>query len=196
MRPAYSHPVVAFLIDLVLLGAVLTFVDSLFSFEDRIANLVSAVGALVLSITIPAIYHASFASRTLFLTPGELATGGWIVHGEKRWMNPYSISRVTLFVVFFALVFVNAPPSALGAARTLAVTFAMSACIVAVGRGYAWGLLGPMLYRTALVAQEIVAAQQAPLAEHGFDFVLLLAGLLVVFRYVAAARSLHVAEAS
>ncbi len=114
----------------------------------------------VVSLLVAILYHAIFARRVSWLTPGEQLVGR-VVEQSKEWKNPYGRNRWALFIVILITIMLagNAWDSlSLGltytfdaiAARVILLT-ALYYGLVQLGRGQLGGLLYVVAFFAILV---------------------------------------------
>lgn len=105
MEKAREHPYLAFLLDLLVMSAL---VRSLFWFAGSSGFLRAflhpgspawVVAGLLLSAIPVLFWHAGFASKSARLSPGEIIAGKIVRQGKKFWNNPWAGSRASLFVM-------------------------------------------------------------------------------------------------
>ena len=104
MKEAKPHPIIAGICDFYfiffVIGSVLVLFNLVFQTTYQI-YLVMTLGMFPIALLIVIFYYMNFASKTMFLTPGEAIGGRVIVNKTKKWTNPYNKNR---FFLFFTLM--------------------------------------------------------------------------------------------
>jgi len=152
MKPSSPHPILAFFVDLSLVGSVWSVMNDLLpATESRVTAAIEIAAVFLLVLVLPVVYHWQWASRVSILTPGEFTAGVFRRDGYKVWLNPYGGSRRLLYGCVIYALYVNAPAVNLQSAASLliaAVLIALVAvCLIGIGRGKPVGLLGLAAYR-------------------------------------------------
>jgi len=109
VRPAKKHQIIAAFFDAYVIGSVVqVLVTILTSLTSTDAAGMIWLPLAVLYLLAIIVYHAAFAGRALFCSPGETMAGCRVVADGKSWFTVYTKSRWFLFLTLFFLLFLPA----------------------------------------------------------------------------------------
>lgn len=146
---AEPHPIFSAIIDMYLLEMFIGVISSFTMYFVKINFLeefflLLGIALLIISI----IYHAIYAKKIMWLSPGEIIGGKEILDKGKVWTNPYEVNRIGLFFICILslLLFRNSDaiigdltsiPEIFGfLIKTIIITY----CITLIGKGNLIGI--------------------------------------------------------
>lgn len=109
MRPAKKHRITATFLDIFIIGSIVQVIGTILtSLTSPDAARLISLPLVVIYILAIIVYHAAFARRTRFCSPGETIAGCRITPDGKLWFSNFTKSRWFLFLTVFFLLLLPA----------------------------------------------------------------------------------------